>query len=125
MPDGGTARADFPGGDARVLYDSIQKILSLSPETRIFTGHDYAPNGRAFAWESTITQQKAANIHIADGIDADAFAAMREARDKTLNVPKLIIPSIQVNMRAGHFPNPGPSGTICLKVPINVFGAKV
>lgn len=118
MPDGGTARADFPGGDAAELYRSIQKILSLPAETRIFVCHDYAPNGRAFAWETSVKEERARNIHLADEVSEAEFVAMREARDKTLDMPKLIMPSIQVNMRAGHMPPSEDNGQVYLKVPI-------
>ena len=111
MPDFGTARCDFPGGSAEDLYDSIQKILALPDETRIFVGHDYAPNGRDFAWETTVGEQKAKNVQIANK-SKDEYVAMREARDAKLAHPKLIIPSLQVNMRAGEVPE-------TIKVPIN------
>lgn len=119
MPDGGTARADFPGGDAGELYRSIQKILSLPPKTRIFVCHDYAPNGRDYAWETSVAEERARNIHIADQVSEEAFVAMREARDETLDMPKLIMPSIQVNMRAGHMPPGEDNGQVYLKVPIS------
>ncbi|MEM6906642.1 MAG: MBL fold metallo-hydrolase [Pseudomonadota bacterium] len=119
MPDFGTARCDFPGGSARELWHSIQKILSLPDETRIFTCHDYKAPGRdEFAWESTVGEQKARNKHIADA-DEDAFVEMRETRDAQLSMPKLIIPSIQVNMRAGQMPEPEENGQVYLKVPVN------
>jgi glyoxylase-like metal-dependent hydrolase (beta-lactamase superfamily II) len=111
MPDFGTARCDFPGGSAEDLYDSIQKILALPDETRIFVGHDYAPNGRDFAWETTVGEQKAKNVQVA-GKSKDEYVAMREAKDATLAHPKLIIPSLQVNMRAGEVPE-------YLKVPVD------
>ena len=101
MPDGGTARADFPGGDARTLYRSIKRILALPDETRLFMCHDYGPNGREIRWETTVAEERAHNIHVRDGITEDEFVAMRTARDKTLGMPRLIIPSLQVNMRAG------------------------
>lgn len=119
MPDYGTARADFIGGDARALYRSIRRILDLPGETRLFTGHDYAPGGRAFAWESTVAEQRAANIHVHDGVDEDAFVAMRTARDATLDFPRLILPSVQVNMRAGHMPPAEDNGVRYLKIPID------
>jgi glyoxylase-like metal-dependent hydrolase (beta-lactamase superfamily II) len=123
MPDYGTARCDFPGGSAGALYDSVQKILALPDATRIFVGHDYLPNGRTeFAWESTVGEQKAKNVHIGGGTSRDAFVAMREARDATLGMPKLIVPSLQVNMRAGHMPPPEDNGGVYLKVPINKLG---
>ncbi|MEL6478880.1 MAG: MBL fold metallo-hydrolase [Pseudomonadota bacterium] len=120
MPDFGTARCDFPGGSARELYHSIQKILSLPDDTRIFTCHDYkAPGREEFAWESTVGEQKARNKHVRDGVSEDAFVEMRETRDAQLSMPKLIIPSIQVNMRAGQMPEPEENGQVYLKVPIN------
>jgi glyoxylase-like metal-dependent hydrolase (beta-lactamase superfamily II) len=117
MPDGGSARADFPGGDAGQLYDSMQKILALPDQTRLFMCHDYGPNGRAIAWETTVAEQRAQNIHLT-GATREAFIAMRQARDATLGMPRLIIPSLQVNMRAGEIPTDG-SGRPMLKVPIN------
>ena len=120
MPDGGSARADFPGGDARILYRSMRKILeTLSSDTRLFMCHDYGPNGRDISWETTVQDERAHNVHIRDGISEDAFVAMREARDKTLGMPKLIVPSLQVNIRAGHLPEPDESGKRFLKVPLN------
>ncbi len=119
MPDGGTARADFPGGDARVLYRSIKRVLELPPETRLFMCHDYAPGGREIKWETTVAEERAHNIHVRDGITEDEFVAMRTARDATLDMPKLIIPSIQVNIRGGNLPEPDDSGKRFLKVPIN------
>ena len=120
MPDFGTARADFPGGSAEALYASIQKILALPDETRIFVGHDYKAPGRdTFAWETTVAEQKALNVHVGGGATAEDFVRMREARDATLDMPKLIIPSIQVNMRAGQMPEPDESGKRFLKVPVN------
>lgn len=118
MPDGGTARADFPGGDAAELYRSIQKILSLPPETRIFVCHDYAPNGRELAWETTVAEERERNIHLANEMSEAEFVSMRTARDETLDMPKLIMPSIQVNMRAGHMPPSEDNGQVYLKVPI-------
>lgn len=119
MPDYGTARADFPGGDARTLYKSIQKILSLPPETRIFVGHDYLPATRkSFAWESTVAEQSVANIHL-QGRDEDAFVSLRETRDKTLQVPRLILPALQVNIRGGALPPAEDDGHTYLKLPIN------
>ena len=118
MPDGGTARADFPGGDAAELYKSIQKILSLPAETRIFVCHDYAPNGRGYAWETSVAEERARNIHLTNEMSEAEFVAMREARDKTLDMPKLIMPSIQVNMRAGHMPPSENNGQVYLKVPV-------
>jgi glyoxylase-like metal-dependent hydrolase (beta-lactamase superfamily II) len=121
MPDGGTARADFPGGDARELYRSIRRILALSPETRLYMCHDYGPDGREIRWETTVAEERAHNIHVRDGISEDEFVAMRTARDATLSMPRLIIPSIQVNMKAGALPEPEDNGRRYLKVPINVF----
>jgi glyoxylase-like metal-dependent hydrolase (beta-lactamase superfamily II) len=120
MPDFGTARCDFPGGSAEVMYDSIQKILALPDETRIFVGHDYKAPGRdTYAWESTVGEQKALNRHVGAGKAKAEFVAMRQARDATLDMPRLIIPSLQVNMRAGHMPEPEDNGAVYLKVPIN------
>lgn len=119
MPDGGSARADFPGGDARTLYRSIKRVLSMPDETRLFMCHDYGPNGREIRWETTVAEQNAHNIHVKDGITEDQFVQVREARDATLAMPKLIIPSLQVNMRAGDLPPPDESGKRFLKVPIN------
>ena len=119
MPDGGTARADFPGGDARQLYRSIKQLLALPGEMRLFMCHDYGPNGRDIRWETTVADERAHNIHVRDGIPEDEFVAMREARDKTLSMPKLIVPSLQVNIRAGHLPEPDESGKRFLKVPVN------
>jgi glyoxylase-like metal-dependent hydrolase (beta-lactamase superfamily II) len=121
MPDGGTARADFPGGDARTLYRSIKRILSLPGEMRLFMCHDYGPGGRKIRWETTVAAERAENIHVRDGISEDDFVAMRTARDETLDMPKLIIPSIQVNMRAGRLPEPDDSGKRYLKVPLDVL----
>jgi glyoxylase-like metal-dependent hydrolase (beta-lactamase superfamily II) len=121
MPDGGSARADFPGGDARELYRSIKKVLALPPETRLFMCHDYAPNGREIRWETTVADERAHNIHVHDGTTEDAFVALRTERDATLSMPKLIIPSIQINMKAGELPEPDDSGTRFLKVPLNVL----
>jgi glyoxylase-like metal-dependent hydrolase (beta-lactamase superfamily II) len=122
MPDFGTARCDFPGGSAETLYSSIQKILSLPDDTKIFVGHDYKAPGRdAFAWETTVGEQKARNIHVAAGKGKDAFIEMRTKRDAELNVPKLIVPAIQVNMRAGQMPEPDANGQVYLKVPVNAL----
>ena len=118
MPDGGTARADFPGGDARTLYQSIQKILAQPDETRIFVCHDYAPNGREFSWETTVGTQRANNIHVGNNVSEDSFVEMREKRDASLTMPRLIMPSIQVNMRAGHMPDAEENGATYLKVPV-------
>ena len=119
MPDLGSARADFPGGDARQLYRSIQKILSYPDETRIFVCHDYPPSSREVKWSTTVGEQKEKNVHVKTSILEDEFVKTREARDKTLNMPKLIIPSIQVNMRAGNLPPPEDNGSVYIKVPIN------
>lgn len=121
MPDGGTARADFPGGDARALYRSIHRILSLPDETRLFMCHDYGPNGRDFIWQTTVQEQRRMNIHVRDGITEDEFVDLRQKRDAGLDMPDLLIPSIQVNMRAGHFPEAEANGSIYLKVPISVI----
>jgi glyoxylase-like metal-dependent hydrolase (beta-lactamase superfamily II) len=119
MPDGGSARADFPGGDARTLYRSIQRVLALPRETRLFMCHDYGPNGRDIQWETTVGDEIDHNIHVGHGTDEDTFVAMREARDATLTMPKLIIPALQVNMRAGQLPPKDSDGRTYLKVPVN------
>lgn len=119
MPDGGSARADFPGGDAGQLYDSIQKVLSLPDATRLFMCHDYGPNGREIRWETTVGDERAHNIHVRTGVTREEFVAMRTARDKTLDMPRLIIPSLQVNMRGGDLPPADEAGKRFLKVPIN------
>ena len=122
MPDYGTARADFPGGDARQLYRSIRRLLSLPRETRLFLCHDYKAPGRDdYVWETTVAQQQDANVHVHTGVDEDRFVEMREKRDATLGMPKLILPSIQVNMRAGHLPEPEANGTRYLKLPLDVL----
>ena len=121
MPDGGTARADFPGGDARQLYRSIRRVLSLPGAMRLFMCHDYGPDGREIRWESTVAEERAHNIHVHDGVSEDEFVAMRTARDQTLEMPKLIIPSIQVNIRGGQLPPPEDNGTRYLKVPLNTL----
>jgi glyoxylase-like metal-dependent hydrolase (beta-lactamase superfamily II) len=121
MPDGGTARADFPGGDARALYRSFRRVLTLPPEMRLFMCHDYAPGGRTVRWETTVAEVRANNIHVRDGITEDAFVRMREAHDRTLGMPRLIIPSLQVNIRAGDLPAPDETGKRFLKVPLNVL----
>ena len=120
MPDGGSARCDFPGGDAGELYDSIMKVLSLPDETRLFMCHDYGPNGRAIQWETTVADQKADNIHVGGGKTRADFIKFRTERDAQLAMPKLIIPSLQVNMRAGDIPK-DPDGNPMLKVPINAI----
>lgn len=120
MPDYGTARADFPGGDARTLYRSLRRILSLPPATRLFLCHDYLPEGRSeYVWETTVAAERAGNVHAHDGITEDEFVAMREARDAGLAMPRLILPSVQVNMRAGHLPPPEDNGVTYLKLPVN------
>ena len=120
MPDYGTARCDFPGGDARTLYRSIQRILALPPQTRLFLGHDYLPEGRAdYRWETTVAAERSDNVHIGGGRSEDDFVALREARDATLKVPSLILPSLQINIRAGALPPPEPSGKRFLKLPLN------
>lgn len=121
MPDYGTARTDFPGGDAASLYRSIRRILALPPETRIFVGHDYLPEGRAtFAWETTVAEQRADNVQIHDGVSEEAFVARRQARDATLAPPALILPSLQVNIRAGALPPPSPGGRVFLRLPVTL-----
>ncbi|HAJ12675.1 MAG: MBL fold metallo-hydrolase [Hydrogenophaga sp.] len=122
MPDVGTARADFPGGDARALYRSIRRILSLAPETRMYVCHDYPPENRPAAWETTVAEQRASNIHVRDGISEDEFVRMRTARDATLEVPTLILPSLQVNIRAGQLPPAEDNGVSYLKIPLNLLG---
>lgn len=120
MPDFGTARCDFPGGSSTELFASIQKILALPDDTRIFVGHDYKAPGRdEFAWETTVGEQKALNVHIGQGRSIEEFVAMRDARDATLGMPRLILPSLQVNMRAGQMPEPDAQGDVYLKIPIN------
>lgn len=120
MPDFGTARCDFPGGSATDLYASIQRILSLPDQTRIFVGHDYkAPGREEFAWETTVAEEKAANVHIGGGVECDDFVQLRQDRDATLGMPKLILPSLQVNMRAGHLPPADDNGDVMLKLPVN------
>lgn len=121
MPDFGTARTDFPGGDAATLYRSIHKILSLPEETRIFVCHDYGPNGRDFAWQTSVVAERTDNIHINDGIGEDTFVAMRTARDADLSLPSLILPAIQVNIRAGALPPPDDNGVSYLKIPLNAL----
>jgi glyoxylase-like metal-dependent hydrolase (beta-lactamase superfamily II) len=120
MPDFGSARTDFPGGDAAQLYDSIQKILSLPDETRLFMCHDYKAPGRdVYAWETTVAEQRANNIHISDSVSRDAFIEMREGRDSQLGMPKLILPSLQVNLRAGRLPEPEENNIRYLKIPLD------
>ena len=119
MPDGGSARADFPGGDAATLYDSIQKVLSLPDETRLFMCHDYGPNGRDIQWETSVADEKAHNIHVGAGKTKDEFVKFRTERDAQLAMPRLIIPSLQVNMRAGEMPPADEKGDVFFKVPVN------
>ena len=121
MPDVGTARCDFPGGDANTLYASVQKVLSLPPETRLFMCHDYPPNARPVAFETTVAEQRADNVHVHDGITQAQFVEMRTRRDATLEMPVLILPAVQVNIRAGDLPPPEANGTAYLKIPINAL----
>ena len=121
MPDVGTARCDFPGGDARQLYQSIQRLLALPTDTRLFMCHDYPPEGRDVAWSTTVGEQRASNIHVNDSIDLEGFVTMRTTRDATLSVPQLLIPAIQINIRAGNLPPADDSGLCSLKVPLNRF----
>jgi glyoxylase-like metal-dependent hydrolase (beta-lactamase superfamily II) len=122
MPDYGTARADFPGGDARTLFRSIRRLLDLPSETRVFLCHDYKAPGRDhYVWETTVGAERAGNVHVHDGVAEDDFVTMREARDKTLGMPRLILPSIQINIRAGHLPPPESNGTRYLKLPLNLL----
>ena len=124
MPDYGTARADFPGGDARQLYRSIQRLLSLPPQTRLFMCHDYKAPGRdRYAWETTVAEQRRNNVHVARGTSEDEFVAMRSARDATLATPTLLLPSIQVNIRAGRFPAAEANGVRYLKIPVKFKAA--
>jgi glyoxylase-like metal-dependent hydrolase (beta-lactamase superfamily II) len=121
MPDYGTARCDFPGGDARALYRSVNRVLGLPAQTRLYLCHDYQPGGREVAFVSTVADERAHNIHVRDGISEDAFVALRQARDTTLSMPVLMLPSVQVNMRAGHLPKPETNGTRYIKIPINAL----
>lgn len=121
MPDGGSARADFPGGDARTLYRSIQRVLAMPRETRLFMCHDYGPNGRDIQWETTVGDEIDHNIHVGHGTTEDRFVEMREARDKTLAMPRLIIPSLQVNIRGGNLPPKDEAGRTFLRVPVNTL----
>ena len=121
MPDFGTARCDFPGGDARQLYQSIKRILALPPETRLFLCHDYGPGGRAYEWVTSVAAQREKNIHVNDSVDEDGFVAMRTERDKQLSMPVLILPSVQVNMRAGVMPPPEANGISYLKLPVDAL----
>ncbi len=120
-PDSGTARADFPGGDARALFRSIRRILSLPPETRVFTGHDYQPGGRAPQWESRVAEQRQHNTHIHDGVTEDEFVRKREERDRTLPFPGLLLDALQINIRGGRLPKPEANGVSYLKIPLNYF----
>jgi glyoxylase-like metal-dependent hydrolase (beta-lactamase superfamily II) len=121
MPDYGTARSDFPGGDAAALYRSIRRILALPPETRIFVGHDYLPAGRSEnRWETTVAQQRAKNVHIHDGVSEEEFVALRKARDAALAPPALILPSLQVNIRGGALPPATDRGHVYLKLPVTI-----
>lgn len=123
MPDFGTARADFPGGDAHALYRSMQRLLALAPETRLFMCHDYKAPGRDhYAWETTVAEQRRQNVHVKDGVSEDEFVAMRKARDARLAAPHLLMPSIQVNMRAGKFPPAETNGVRYLKIPVSLAG---
>ncbi|MBV1806252.1 MBL fold metallo-hydrolase [Pseudomonas viridiflava] len=119
MPDYGTARCDFLGASARTLYRSIRRLLDLPPQTLLFMCHDYLPNGRALKYMTTVAEQRASNIHVRDGVDENAFVSMREARDATLEMPVLMLPSVQVNMRCGHLPEPEDNGVRYLKIPLN------
>lgn len=121
MPDYGTARCDFPGGDARTLFRSINKVLSLPEDTLLYMCHDYQPGGRDVQFVTTVGEQRAANIHVRNGIGEEEFVAMRTRRDATLEMPTLLLPAVQVNMRAGHFPDPEPNGVRYLKIPINAI----
>ncbi len=121
MPDMGTGRCDFPGGSAAQLYASTQRILALPPETRVFVGHDYGPGGRPYAWESTVGNQRATNLHCRDGTGEQEFVRMREARDAELDLPNLILPSVQVNIRGGALPPPEDNGVSYLKIPLNAL----
>jgi len=122
MPDAGTARCDFPGGDASALFHSIQRILALPDNTRLFVCHDYQPNGRELMWESTVAEQRAANIHVNEYISERAFVDMRQQRDSSLSMPNLMLASLQINMRAGHIPPGDANGRLFLRVPLNAFG---
>lgn len=121
MPDVGTARADFPGGDARQLYASMRKLLALAPDTTMYVCHDYPPASREPRWQTTVAEQRAGNIHVRDGIGEETFVAMRTARDATLDVPTLILPSIQVNVRGGQLPPPDDNGVAYLRIPLNAL----
>jgi glyoxylase-like metal-dependent hydrolase (beta-lactamase superfamily II) len=124
MPDSGTSRADFPGGSSKALYDSIQRILALPDETRVFVGHDYAPNGRDPACEATVAEHKAANVHLKDAPTEAEYRAVRDARDATLPLPKLMLAALQVNIRGGRMPPPEDDGHAYLKIPLERFAAR-
>lgn len=121
MPDVGTARCDFPGGNAHTLYQSVRKLLSLPAQTRLFMCHDYPPSGRDATWQSTVADQRAHNIHVHDGVTEDAFVELRTRRDATLEMPVLILPSVQINIRAGDFPPAEANGVTYLKIPVNAL----
>lgn len=121
MPDYGTARCDFPGGDARALYKSIQKLFALPDDTKIMMCHDYRPNGRETKYMTTVREQREQNVHIHHGVDESAFVKMRTEKDRTLSMPTLILPAVQINMRAGHLPEPEDNGVRYLKIPLNMF----
>jgi glyoxylase-like metal-dependent hydrolase (beta-lactamase superfamily II) len=121
MPDVGSARADFPGGDARTLYRSVRRLLELPPETRLYMCHDYPPEGREPAWQTTVAAERAANIHLKDGVDEEQFVALRTARDRTLKLPTLLFQSVQMNIRAGEAPPPEANGVSYLKIPLNAL----
>jgi glyoxylase-like metal-dependent hydrolase (beta-lactamase superfamily II) len=121
MPDVGTARCDFPGGDAETLYDSVSRLLSLPPETRLFVCHDYPPTDRPIAFQTTVAEQRAKNIHVHEGISKAQFVEMRKKRDATLEMPVLILPAVQINIRAGHLPPKESNGTAYVKIPINAL----
>jgi len=126
MPDYGTARADFPGGDAHLLYRSIRKVLALPPETRLYMGHDYKAPGRdIYAWETSVREERERNVHVKDGVSEEAFVAMRNARDATLSAPRLLLPSIQVNIRAGRFPSARANGVRYLTIPVKFKNAGI
>ncbi len=120
MPDFGTGRCNFHGGDARLLYRSIQRLLALPPDTRMFVCHDYCPGGRPAAWETTVADQKASNIHIHDGVSEEEFVELRNRRDQTLNAPQLLLPCLQVNIRGGRLPPAEDNGIVYLKIPVNM-----
>jgi glyoxylase-like metal-dependent hydrolase (beta-lactamase superfamily II) len=121
MPDVGTARCDFPGGDAKILYASVRKLLSLPPQTRLFMCHDYPPNQREVAFETTVAEQREKNIHVHDGITEAQFVQMRTTRDATLEMPVLILPAVQINIRAGELPPKESNGVAYVKIPLNAL----